>query len=136
MLVFVCVWRGHRRLNWRCRGHDLPYSAPSPSSATDRAGNTGSGSTSFTVIVTAASLDNLITQFFRADRDGASGLIAVVQPALAGSTRSGRNPAQRRKIRLTERRGRDLNPRRTQRPVTVFETAAFDRPATPPSATA
>jgi hypothetical protein len=26
-----------------------------------------------------------------------------------------------------------LNPRRTQRPVTVFETAAFDRSATPPS---
>jgi hypothetical protein len=33
-----------------------------------------------------------------------------------------------------ERRGRDLNPRRTQKPETVFETAAFDRSATPPSA--
>jgi hypothetical protein len=33
---------------------------------------------------------------------------------------------------LLERRGRDLNPRRTQRPETVFETAAFDRSATPP----
>ena len=31
-----------------------------------------------------------------------------------------------------ERRGRDLNPRRTQEPETVFETAAFDRSATPP----
>jgi hypothetical protein len=31
-----------------------------------------------------------------------------------------------------KRRGRDLNPRRTQRPETVFETAAFDRSATPP----
>src|SRR3954454_16606418 len=31
-----------------------------------------------------------------------------------------------------ERRGRDLNPRRTQKPETVFETAAFDRSATPP----
>jgi hypothetical protein len=30
------------------------------------------------------------------------------------------------------RRGRDLNPRRTQEPETVFETAAFDRSATPP----
>jgi hypothetical protein len=31
-----------------------------------------------------------------------------------------------------KRRGRDLNPRRTQEPETVFETAAFDRSATPP----
>src|SRR5436190_17253143 len=37
------------------------------------------------------------------------------------------------RFRPVERRGRDLNPRRTQRPVTVFETAAFDRSATPPS---
>ena len=35
-------------------------------------------------------------------------------------------------LRVVERRGRDLNPRRTQRPETVFETAAFDRSATPP----
>jgi hypothetical protein len=35
---------------------------------------------------------------------------------------------------VIKRRGRDLNPRRTQRPVTVFETAAFDRSATPPEA--
>src|SRR2546427_255637 len=34
--------------------------------------------------------------------------------------------------RVTKRRGRDLNPRRTQEPETVFETAAFDRSATPP----
>jgi hypothetical protein len=33
---------------------------------------------------------------------------------------------------LLKRRGRDLNPRRTQEPETVFETAAFDRSATPP----
>ena len=33
-----------------------------------------------------------------------------------------------------ERRGRDLNPRRTEPPETVFETAAFDRSATPPRA--
>src|SRR5207249_2225874 len=33
---------------------------------------------------------------------------------------------------LWERRGRDLNPRPTEPPVTVFETAAFDRSATPP----
>jgi hypothetical protein len=32
----------------------------------------------------------------------------------------------------SERRGRDLNPRRTEPPETVFETAAFDRSATPP----
>ena len=34
----------------------------------------------------------------------------------------------------TLRRGRDLNPRRTKPPETVFETAAFDRSATPPRA--
>jgi hypothetical protein len=44
-------------------------------------------------------------------------------------------PASLRGTRLLERRGRDLNPRRTQRPETVFETAAFDRSATPPRAT-
>ena len=33
-----------------------------------------------------------------------------------------------------KRRGRDSNSRQTQRPVTVFETAAFDRSATPPAA--
>src|SRR5437016_1168322 len=44
----------------------------------------------------------------------------------------GRNPAAAMGLRLFLRRGRDLNPRRTQRPVTVFETAAFDRSATPP----
>jgi hypothetical protein len=33
---------------------------------------------------------------------------------------------------LVKRRGRDLNPRRTKPPETVFETAAFDRSATPP----
>ena len=44
------------------------------------------------------------------------------QAALAGGARSRPNPAQRGEIRLPERRGRDLNPRRTQRPVTVFET--------------
>jgi hypothetical protein len=32
----------------------------------------------------------------------------------------------------TERRGRDSNPRRTKPPETVFETAAFNRSATPP----
>jgi hypothetical protein len=43
------------------------------------------------------------------------------------------NPLNKAGFGLVERRGRDLNPRRTQRPVTVFETAAFDRSATPPS---
>ena len=43
-----------------------------------------------------------------------------------------RNPFGDAGLRLSERRGRDLNPRRTQRPETVFETAAFDRSATPP----
>jgi hypothetical protein len=33
---------------------------------------------------------------------------------------------------LKERRGRDSNPRGTEPPRTVFETAAFDRSATPP----
>ena len=47
-------------------------------SALDRAGTTGTGSTSFTVIVTAASLDNLITRFFGSDQTGSSGLIAKV----------------------------------------------------------
>lgn len=47
-------------------------------SATDRAGNTGSASTTFTVIVTEASLDNLIRQFFGNDHGGANGLSAKV----------------------------------------------------------
>src|SRR6476646_7551538 len=40
-------------------------------------------------------------------------------------------PAVRR-FGSVKRRGRDLNPRRTQEPETVFETAACDRSATPP----
>jgi hypothetical protein len=48
-----------------------------------------------------------------------------------GTTR--RNPAWLLGLRLVERRGRDLNPRRTKPPETVFETAAFDRSATPPA---
>ena len=44
-----------------------------------------------------------------------------------------RNPAQPCGIPgPLKRRGRDLNPRRTLKPETVFETAAFDRSATPP----
>src|SRR5215208_6741846 len=35
---------------------------------------------------------------------------------------------------VPKRRGRDLNPRSALRRITVFETAAFDRSATPPSA--
>ena len=45
-------------------------------SATDRAGNIGTGSTSFTVIVTEASLGNLITRFFGGNGNGANGLLA------------------------------------------------------------
>jgi hypothetical protein len=44
-----------------------------------------------------------------------------------------RNPALALGSGVFKRRGRDLNPRRTQRPETVFETAAFDRSATPPT---
>jgi hypothetical protein len=43
-----------------------------------------------------------------------------------------RNPPGGAGFGLVERRGRDLNPRRTKPPETVFETAAFDRSATPP----
>ena len=39
-----------------------------------------------------------------------------------------------RGIPLAKRRGGDLNPRRSETPETVFETAAFDRSATPPRA--
>ena len=46
--------------------------------ATDVAGNTRTSSTSFTVIVTAASLDALIRRFFGGDQNGANGLIAKV----------------------------------------------------------
>src|ERR671936_214074 len=58
-------------------------------------------------------------------------------PRLAGREETGDGALDPRSriwaaIRLGERRGRDLNPRRTQRPETVFETAAFDRSATPP----
>ena len=35
---------------------------------------------------------------------------------------------------VSQRRGRDLNPRSALRRITVFETAAFDRSATPPGA--
>jgi hypothetical protein len=41
-------------------------------------------------------------------------------------------PLKQARFGLKKRRGRDLNPRRTQEPETVFETAAFDRSATPP----
>ena len=44
-----------------------------------------------------------------------------------------RKPAVHAGFVSVERRGRDLNPRRTLKPETVFETAAFDRSATPPS---
>jgi hypothetical protein len=43
--------------------------------ATDKAGNTGTATTSFTVVVTSASLDDLIRQFFGTDTNGANGLI-------------------------------------------------------------
>ena len=46
--------------------------------------------------------------------------------------RTDRNPASAQGFGLFKRRGRDLNPRPTEPPVTVFETAAFDRSATPP----
>jgi hypothetical protein len=38
------------------------------------------------------------------------------------------------KQRWAKRRGRDLNPRRTQRPETVFEKAGLKRPDVPPTA--
>ena len=58
----------------------------------------------------------------------------LVPPCSPGSRRGG-NRIRERDLRqgLKKRRGRDLNPRRTQEPETVFETAAFDRSATPPS---
>lgn len=45
-------------------------------SATDVAGNQGSGSATFTITVSISSLDQLIGQFFGGDAGGASGLIA------------------------------------------------------------
>src|SRR5438034_1347140 len=54
----------------------------------------------------------------------------IRQPRQRSST--GRNPAPGAGFGLVRRRGRDLNPRPTEPPVTVFETAAFDRSATPP----
>src|SRR5581483_9820638 len=48
---------------------------------------------------------------------------------LAATLCRAREPAPDRR----ERRGRDLNPRPAERRVTVFETAAFDRSATPPA---
>ena len=48
----------------------------------------------------------------------------------AGSPRV--QKAESRSPALTKRRGRDLNPRSALRRITVFETAAFDRSATPP----
>jgi hypothetical protein len=62
-------------------------------SATDRAGNTATASTSFTIIVTTASLDNLITQFFGGDQNGASGLIAKADAIGSASNANARNGA-------------------------------------------
>jgi hypothetical protein len=55
-------------------------------SALDRAGNTGNGSTSFTVLVTEASLDNLITRFFGNGQTGSSGLIAELDAIVTAPT--------------------------------------------------
>jgi hypothetical protein len=62
-------------------------------SATDRAGNTGTGSTSFNVIVTSASFDDLIAQFFGGDQDGASGLIAKADSIGTAPNANARNGA-------------------------------------------
>ncbi len=60
-------------------------------SATDVAGNTGIGSVSFTVIVTPASLANLITQFLGSN--DASGLIAKVNAIVSAPNANAKNGA-------------------------------------------
>src|SRR5438309_1053609 len=72
-----------------------------------------------------------LTHFPKPDR-GASAVPLSAVPANSASSANRTDLAQPSGIRLGERRGRDLNPRRTQKPETVFETAAFDRSATPP----
>ena len=62
-----------------------------------------------------------------------SGGLARLARRHFGAAEVGLEPAWLRGFRPTKRRGRDLNPRRTLKPETVFETAAFDRSATPPS---
>ena len=56
--------------------------------ATDLAGNTGTGSTSFTVVVTSASLDSLIRLFCGTDTNGANGLITKADDIAAATTPS------------------------------------------------
>jgi hypothetical protein len=50
----------------------------------------------------------------------------------AWGPKSGRSRAQSACNRPLQRRGRDSNPRWTERPTTVFETAPFNRSGTPP----
>jgi hypothetical protein len=59
--------------------------------ASDRAGNTASATTSFTVVVTAASLDNLILRFFGGDRNGANGLISKVDAIVTAPNANAKN---------------------------------------------
>jgi hypothetical protein len=54
--------------------------------ATDRAGNTGSGSTSFKVVLTETSLDNLIRLFCGTDTTGANGLISKADNIVTATT--------------------------------------------------
>jgi hypothetical protein len=61
--------------------------------ATDRAGNTGVATASFTVTVTAASLDNLINQFFGGRTSGANGLIAKANAISAAANANARSGA-------------------------------------------
>src|SRR6266545_8251432 len=68
--------------------------------------------------------------------DPANERIQADSSGRTASATNGRSIAEtalsKAEVGVIKRRGRDLNPRRTQEPETVFETAAFDRSATPP----
>jgi hypothetical protein len=70
-----------------------PGTTTRSATAVDRAGNTGTGSTSFTVVVTPASLDALIARFFGADQSGANGLIAKVNSIATAPTANAKDGA-------------------------------------------
>jgi hypothetical protein len=73
-------------------------------SATDRVGNSASGTTTFSVTVTSPALDDLISQFFGNDADGAHadgahGLIAKAGSVASAPTEQAKNGTLRARQR-------------------------------------
>ena len=145
-----CGWRGHpasglRRRSFRARtvgvgGESLVHGLRelrTRSQAFLAVLSTGSpdrGRPSFAVPPHGAEklddVDRLREVAVEARRGGSTSRIPATATSRRRSTRS--RLLLRRLLRSVERRGRDLNPRSALRRITVFETAAFDRSATPP----